>query len=416
VSILLLAVLVAGDPAPEELRKEATWYTTDAYAPLYLLRSRPWQGIAVDSKGQIYVAQPYATAAGNKNLSAGRISILDPQGQTIGQFKSAPGWIPTSGIAVDEKAGRLYIAGEQQHVLAFDWRGPGLPLVRVLDADNKPLVAAKKEGGRCVGVSLGRGGVLHTLDMAENRVYRFYPGGGFSSFGSGPGSGDQGFNHIRRVFELPGAGTLAVLDGEGVRIYSPTGSFLRRIGKPVTDGVLSVGPDGTILMGGGKELSLLDAEGKTLKTFPPLPQDALDAALGADGKFVVIPRGEEFCCAAYDAGGKLLWQRGADFERLTVTLPSATLTAGKPVGARVEVFTALRAGLLAGAEKKAAEARPASPSASLFLRSKETPAWRKLSDQALPADVQGPHTLRFTTAETADGPGPAVDLAVTIAR
>jgi hypothetical protein len=177
-----------------------------------------------------------------------------------------------------------------------------------------------------------------------------------------------------------------------------------------------VGPDGTILMGGGKELSLLDAEGKTLKTFPPLPQDALDAALGADGKFVVIPRGEEFCCAAYDAGGKLLWQRGADFERLTVTLPSATLTAGKPVGARVEVFTALRAGLLAGAEKKAAEARPASPSASLFLRSKETPAWRKLSDQALPADVQGPHTLRFTTAETADGPGPAVDLAVTIAR
>lgn len=415
-SPLVLAALALVAAAPDEVRKEATWYYSDAYAPLYLLRSRPWQGIAVDSKGQVYVAQPYATAAGNKSLSAGRISILDPQGQTIGQFKSAPGWIPTAGIAVDEKAGRLYIAGEQQHVLAFDWRGPGQPLTRVLDADNKPLVAARKEGGRCVGVSLGRGGTLHTVDMAENRVYRFYPGGGYSSFGSGPGPGDQGFNRIRRVFELPGAGNLVVLDGEGVRVFSPTGNFLRKIGKPVTDGVLSVGPDGTILMGGGKELFLLDAEGKTLKTFPPLPQDVIDVALGGDGKFYVIPRGEEYCCAAYDAGGKLIFQRGADFERLTVTLPSATLSAGKPVGARVEVSSGLKAGLLAGAEKKAAESRPGAPAVALFLRSKESLAWRKLADLIVPADLQGAHTLRFTTAETADGPGPAVDFAVTIAR
>lgn len=413
-SLLLLAVLLAGDPAPEELRKEATWYYTDAYAPLYLIRSRPWQGIAVDSKGQIYLAQPYATAAGNKSLSAGRISILDPQGQTVGQFKSAPGWIPASGIAVDEKAGRIYIAGEQQHVLAYDWRGAGQPLTRVLDGD-KPLVAAKKEGGRCVGVSLGRGGVLHTADMAENRVYRFYPGGGYSSFGSGPGPGDQGFNRIRRVFELPGAGNLAVLDGEGVRVFSPTGNFLRKIGKPVTDGVLAVGPDGTILMGGGKELFLLDAEGRTLKTFPPLPQEAIDAALGGDGKFYVIPRGEEFCCAVYDAAGKPLFQRGADFERLTVALPSATLPAGKPVGAKVEVSSALKAGLLAGAELKAAESRPAR-AASLFVRSKEAPAWRKLADATLPADLQGACTLRFTTAEAADGPGAAVELSVTVSR
>jgi hypothetical protein len=322
---------------------------------------------------------------------------------------------------VDEKAGRIYLAGEQQHVLAFDWRGPGQPLVRCLDRDNKPLVAAKKEGGRCVGVSLGRNGILHTVDMAENRVYRFYPAGGDSSFGSGPGGGEQGFNRIRRVFELPVSGNLCVLDGEGVRIFSPTGNFLKRIGKPVADGVLAVAQDGTILIGGGKELFLLDSEGKTLKTFPPLPQDALDAGLGNDGKFYVIPRGEEYCYAAYDAGGKLLLQRGADFDRLTVTLPSATLVSGKPFPARVEFANALAAGLLTGAEKKSAEARPQSPTISLFVRSKEAPAWRKLawtngSQVVLPAELQGAHTLRFTSAETADGAGPAVDVNVSIAR
>jgi hypothetical protein len=418
---VVLAALIFAPAEPEEVRKEATYYYSDAYAPLYLLRSRPWQGIAVDSKGLVYVAQPYATAAGNRSLSAAQINIFDPQGLPVARFNSAPGWVPSSGIAVDEKAGRIYLAGEQQHVLAFDWRGPGQPLVRCLDRDNKPLVAAKKEGGRCVGVSLGRNGILHTVDMAENRVYRFYPAGGYSSFGSGPGGGEQGFNHIRRVFELPVSGNLCVLDGDGVRVFSPTGNFLKRIGKPVADGILAVAPDGTILAGGGKELVLLDSEGKTLKTFPPLPQDALDAALGNDGKFYVIPRGEEYCYAAYDTGGKLLLQRGADFDRLTVTLPSAALVSGKPFQAKVEFANALMAGLLSGAEKKVAEARPQSPAISLFVRSKDTPAWRKLawangSPIVLPAELQGAQTLRFTTAETADAAGPAVDVAVSIGR
>lgn len=419
-SSFLFAALIFASAAPDEVRKEATSYYTDAYAPLYLLRTRPWQGIAVDSKGLVYVAQPYATAAGNRSLSSAQINIFDPQGQPVARFNAAPGWVPTSGIAVDEKAGRIYLAGEYQHVLAFDWKGPGQPLARCLDRDNKPLVVAPKEGGRCVGVSLGRNGVLHTVDMAENRVYRFYSGG-HSSFGSGPGGGEQGFNRIRRVFELPVSGNLCVLDGEGVRVFSPTGNFLKRIGKPLADGVLAVAPDGTILAGEGKELFLMDGEGKTLKTFPPLPQEAVDAALGNDGKFYVIPRGEEYCYAAYDAGGKPLLQRGADFDRLTVTLPSATPASGKPIAARVEFTNALRAGLLAGAEKKAAEARPQSPPISLFVRSKDAPSWRKVpwakdSPIVLPGDLEGACTLRFTPAETAEGAGLAVEVAVAIER
>jgi hypothetical protein len=351
--------------------QESTQYYTDAYAPNYLIRRQPWQAIAVDSKGQVFVAHPYVVGAGNRSVPSGRkIQIFDPRGEELARY-DAPNGVLTFGLAIDERRGRIYSASNFQHVRVFGWDGKALTLL--------PEVIAKKEG-RCVGVSFTRDGMLLTADLAENKVFRFYEGGAWSSFGSGPGGGSQGFNDVRRVFESPKTGALFVLDKEAIRKFSPIGGFVKRIGDPIAEesGVLAMGPDGTLLAGSGRDLTLFDEEGTALKTVPIDSRKIVDAAIGKDGRIYVIPRGEEHCYAAYDPDGKLLFQRGADFDRLTV------------VRGKITFSNALQLGLLTGAQKKAAEARPQSPKINSF----ELPNGR----------------LRYTLAATVDGPGLAVDV------
>lgn len=411
--IALLAALLLCAQDAKTVRQESTWYHSSGYSPLWQIRSRPWQGIAVDSAGRIHVVHGQATGPGNKSMSGAQIRIFSAEGDEVAQYSTPHGFY-TAGIAVDERLGRLYVASDFHHVRVFEWRGPGAPLAPARDKDGGPLFVARKDGGRCSGVGLGRDGTLFTADLGENRVYRFYPPGGHSSFGSGPGEGDQGFNNVRRVFESPLNGNLYVLDLDGIRVFTATGQFVKRIGEKAS--VLALAPDGTLLVGAGTTLSVTDAEGTVLRRLPIRADQILDAAMGKDGKITVIPRGEELCCAAYDRDGKLLWRRGADFDRLTVTLPSATVEAGKPLGAKTEFTNALKAGLLTAAEQKAAEARPQSPAVHAFLRS-SSGSWVKLEEGFLvPRGLQGTHKVRFTTLPSAEGDGPAVEMTLTVNR
>src|SRR6185295_9938343 len=115
-----------------------------------------------------------------------------------------------------------------------------------------------------------------------------------------------------------------------------------------------------------------------------------------------------------DADGKLLRKHGADFDRLKVALSTATLGAGKPVPARIDFSCGLQEGLLNGELKKTAEARGSTVSA--HLRPKSGGAWQKLAGLVVPADLQGPCTLRFTTAAGAEGAGATVDFDVVVGR
>jgi hypothetical protein len=398
---MLAAILLCAQDKP--LRQEATWYHSAGYSPTWQIRSRPWQGIALDSAGRVFVAHGQATGPGNKPMSGAQIRVFDAQGEELAQYSSPHGF-PTAGIALDERQGRLYVASEFHHVRVFDWRGTLAP------ARDKETVA-KKDGGRCAGVSLGRDGTIFTADLGENRIYRFYPPGGHSSFGTGPGEGDQGFNNVRRVFESPLNGNLYVLDLDGIRIFSATGQFLKRIGEQGS--ILSMGPDGKLLASAGGALALMDAEGAVLRRFPIQVEQVLDGALGKDGAFAVIPRGEELCCASYASDGKLLWQRGADFERLSVSLPSGSIRAGKPLDAKVDFTNALKAGLLTLSERKVAEARTQSPVVHAFLRTGNE-AWRPLRQGLLPSGIQGAAKVRWTLSTSPDAPGPAVELSITV--
>ena len=410
--LLLLALPALSSVAGLQVKQDATWYHADAYSPAYLIRRQPWQAIAVDSKGRVYVAHPFATAAGNRSTSSRRLQIFDPSGEPLAELKQKDG--PAAfGLAVDEAGGRILTAANFQHVLAYGWKGPGAPIEPL----KEPL--GKNDGGRCVGVSLGKGGTLFTADLAENRVFRHYPAGGRSSFGSGPGAGRQGFNDLRRVFESPLDGSLLALDNDGVRRFSPIGAFVERVGSPAKDGggVLAMGPDGRMLVGGQGDLELFDAQGKRLRALPIPAASICDAALGADGRIFTIPRGEEFCFDAYDPEGKLLYRRGADFDRITVTLASRELKAGAQAAADVRFGNALQAGLLSAADRKSAEKRALPSKASVFLKSGAD--WKPLAWAEGKLDIpgaEGAQVLRFTTAPGPEDPGLRVDVRVTIVR
>lgn len=409
--IALLIPLLLGAQEQKPVRQESTWYYSNGYSPSWQLANRPWQGIAVDSAGRVVVVHGQAVAAGNKPISATQIRIFSPVGEEIAQYSTPHGFL-TAGVAIDERHSRIYVASDFHHVRVVDWRGDSVSPAK--DKDGGMLSVARKDGGRCAGVSLGRDGTIFTADLGENRIYRFYPPGGHSSFGSGPGSGDQGFNNVRRVFESPKNGNLYVLDFDSIRVFGSTGQFLKRLAGR---GVLAMGPDGKLLLGTGETLSVTDGEGTVLRRLAIRADQVLDAALGEDGKVYVIPRGEELCCAAYDAEGKLLWRRGADFDRLAVTLRSAVVEPGRALPATVEFANALKLGLLTEAERKVAEGRPQNPSVHAFVRAGSSTAWTKLNERfVLPPDVQGSCKVRFTTTPSPGEPGPAVEMTLTAGR
>lgn len=343
-------------------KQTSTWYHSPSYSPDFLLRTRPWQGVALDSQGRVYTVHPSWKDAGNKSVCRGRIRVFDAQGEPLATYQEDN--LAAAGLAVDEKNGRLLYAADQRHVGAFELNG----------LKKTSLTLAAKESGRCMGVSLSRNGDLLTADMGPGKVFRFYAGGHHSSFGSGPGDGDQGFNHLRRVYESPVNGDLYVLDASGVRRYSAAGRFLKRVS---TGGVLAMGPDGRHLVAEG----LMDVDDTLLKRFPL--GDVHDAALARDGSFVTLPRGEEFCAASYDAEGKLRWRRGADFDRLTVTRKGEAWDVAYTHGLE----------LLAPSEAR----KPRK--VSIFC--KNGAAWERVEKP-----VPGRET-RFTTAEEVDGPGAA---------
>lgn len=334
IALVLVALCV------QETKQSSTYFHSGGYSPDYLLRTRPWQGIAVDSRGLVYVAHPQAIGPENRRVDGGQIRIFDLRGDEVASCRSAPNGMATAGLAVNERNDQILVAVDQRHVWAFERKGAAIT--------RSPSVPVQKERGRCGGVSVGRSGDLFYADMGESKVFRFHPGGGSSSFGNGPGGGDQGFNHLRRVFESPVSGNLFVLDGEGVRVFSTIGSFLRRIGRKGPGGILAMGADGRVLVGSDREFVLMDGEGNLLKRFPLSPDGLVNAALAGDGSFYVIPRGEEFCAAAYDAEGRALWRRGSDFDRLSVTLRR-----GPPLSAEVELTSGLSLGLLTPGEAKA---------------------------------------------------------------
>ena len=189
-------------------------------------------GLAVDSAGNLYIADSHAGAAPNTlglirevNATSGIISTVVGLGTTAAQL------ICPEGVAIDA-SGNLYIADSELHVVAkfsggvlnLNFAGNGY---EGFSGDGGP--AAKAELADPVGVATDAAGNVYIADPVNNRIRRVTPDGiiatiaGETKFGY---SGDGGPSLKAQMFSPRG---VAVDAGGNVYIADTENDSIRQL-------------------------------------------------------------------------------------------------------------------------------------------------------------------------------------------
>jgi WD40 repeat protein len=153
-----------------------------------------------------------------------------------------------------------------------------------------------------------------------------------------------------------------------------------------------------------------------------------DMALGPDDRLYCVLRDPRLAYIVADAEGNVVLRRGADFEQITVTLPSATLTSGEAVELSAEMVASRELGYVPDAVQLPLDNRPRlalhafiSPAAYDLLedRTWTACALEQTGDTTyrltLPPDALGEQVLRFQTSAPMPGrEALAVEMPVTV--
>jgi DNA-binding beta-propeller fold protein YncE len=176
-------------------------------------------GVAVDSSGNLYVADTHYNRIQKFNSSGQFVTKWGSTGSMDGQFSSP------FGIAVDS-SGNLYVAdygnnriqkfnGSGQFVTKWGSYGSG-------DGQfNNP-----------VGITADSSGNLYVTDYNNNRIQKFTNTGQFVTKWGSVGSGDGQFSYPRGV-AVDSGGNLYVADHSNHRIqkFTSTGQFVTKLGS-----------------------------------------------------------------------------------------------------------------------------------------------------------------------------------------
>ncbi|MCX9010850.1 MAG: DUF3160 domain-containing protein [Candidatus Methanoperedens sp.] len=209
VGITMLLLLLAGVVGAEDsyefvLKIPATqqWYFNSP------------SGIAVDSSGNVYVAEQGNGRIQKFNESGGFLVKWGSEGTGDGQFRYP------SGIAVD-RSGNVYVADYYNNrTQKFNASGGFL---------SKWGSSGSGDGQFSYpsGIAVDSSENVYVVDQGNNRIQKFNASGGFLSKWGSSGSGDGQFLTPSRV-AVDGSGNVYVTDQENYRIqkFNASGSFL----------------------------------------------------------------------------------------------------------------------------------------------------------------------------------------------
>ena len=326
-SLALLLVVVAGAQAAKPVHLVNTYFYDGDMSP------HSWSPttIAVDSDGTVAVAINRSIGAGNApaaGAAACLILLYDAKGEPMGQLSDFPAGMVDITFGPDH---RIYTAE--------GWFATGMHVYDRPGSANRyvPVRFFKGDGG-----NVDKGGAQ---SVAVGPDYRMW------DYGS----------HDKKVHVLsPDDKQLLVLDppaGASPKInIAPDGTAFMgshvlqkdNTWAPFKYSVANIRPDGKLLVRipGGK-MGRYDRATDTIEAEYLLPPGKWnDQALGPDDNLYLTPEGErnngEDVGLAYVVvapSGKVLLQRGSDFDRLSVDLPDETLAAGSTVNVAASTLT-----------------------------------------------------------------------------
>ena len=149
--------------------------------------------------------------------------------------------------------------------------------------------------------------------------------------------------------------------GADGRLYSGNKVLVDNVWQDFPYFVLDIAPSGKMLVRDPGGWAIYNPATETLEVkgkYPPKFSFG-DAALGADDRvFITSTADQGLAFAAIDAGGNILFQRGADYDRLRVTLPGDAYVAGQPVSISAEIIRSRDMGMVPADRILPADNRP----------------------------------------------------------
>jgi len=240
------------------------------------LKTFPWQmirpyGIAIDSKGLVYVADQKVGAVFIVNTEARdatlikngvdahfalingmaiddadrlfvsdgqlrRVLIFNPQHKVEGQI--AEGLVDPVGLAVDNENRLLYVVDEQQD-LVFVYDADSLKLLRHIGTPGKKHTStAPGDFGGASNVALDKDGNVYVTDTINNRVEIFDAEGNFVSAFGKHGDGPGYFARPKGIaVDCDGHIWVADQEQDRVQVFNREGQLLTYIGDAHSNGV-----------------------------------------------------------------------------------------------------------------------------------------------------------------------------------